>query len=75
MKQAIDLPAVQALLQHGINSGYWTIEQLDLISQECERNLITEVYLENAADLIVTVLGINKKAELVAALSQRLNIE
>ena len=35
-----DLSAVQALLQRGINSGHWTLEQLDFPSPDYERNLI-----------------------------------
>lgn len=29
MKPALDLSSVRALLQRGINAGYWTLEQLD----------------------------------------------
>ena len=40
MQQAFDLSAVQALLQRGINKGYWQLEQLDFPSPDYERNLI-----------------------------------
>lgn len=40
MQHAFDISAVQALLQRGINSGHWTLEQLDFPSPEYERNLI-----------------------------------
>lgn len=40
MQHAFDLSAVQALLQRGINSGHWTLEQLDFPSPDYERNLI-----------------------------------
>ena len=40
MHKAFDLSSVQALLQRGINSGHWTLEQLDYPSPDYERNLI-----------------------------------
>jgi len=40
MHKAFDLSSVQALLQRGINSGHWTLEQLDFPSPDYERNLI-----------------------------------
>lgn len=75
MKSFLKLSEFRALLQRGINSGHWTLEELDFPSPDYERNLIPEVDLENATDRIVSILGTNKVAELVAALTQRLNIE
>lgn len=40
MNRAFNLSSVQALLQRGINSGHWTLEQLDFPSPDYERNLI-----------------------------------
>jgi len=40
MKPAFDLSAVQALLQRGINAGYWTLATLDSASPDYQRNLI-----------------------------------
>ena len=39
MKRAFDLSSVQAILQHGINRGLWTLEDLDRPSLDYQRNL------------------------------------
>ena len=40
MHKVFDLSAVQALLQRGVNAGYWDLEHLDTPSPDYERNLI-----------------------------------
>ena len=40
MKRFLDLSAVQAILQRGINAGYWTMEQLDIPPPDYEYQLL-----------------------------------
>lgn len=40
MKNIFDKGSVDLILRHGIEKGYWTLEQLDFPSPDYERNLI-----------------------------------